>query len=147
MPAGNYSNLQTGQEGHVYYLEAQATERGPWAKGAKLHKYDLKEREDKVIMSDVKAYEISADKKKILYKSEGSWRIIPVSGEIEHGQGKLKTDAIEILIDPRSEWKQIFHVNVEQGSYEEYGECNEKPCYDHVLDAPRLFGADEIETC
>ena len=36
---------------------------------------------------------------------------------------------------------------LEKGPHEKYGEHDEKPCYDHVLEAPCLFGADEIEPC
>ena len=109
VPVGNYSNLQIGQKGHVYYLEAPATEPEPGPKGAKLHKYDLKERKDKVIMSDVSDYEISADKKKILYRMDDSWGIAELSDDIKTEKGKLNIDAIEVFIEPRTEWAQIFN--------------------------------------
>jgi len=109
VPAGNFFSLQTGDEGHIYYLEAPPTARGPGAKETNLHKYDLNDRKDKVIMSGVNGYQISADKKKILYISGNSWGIAPLSDNIESGKGKLKTDDIEVLIDPTAEWNQIFH--------------------------------------
>ncbi len=109
IPSGNYWDMQVGEEGQIFYLEAPATEGGPYAKETKLHKYDLKKHKDKVIIPGVNVFEVSVDKKKILYKSGDSWAITPVADEIKPGKGKLKTDAIEILIDPRAEWKQIFH--------------------------------------
>jgi tricorn protease len=107
--AGNLFNLQAGEEGHVYYLEATPTARGPYAKGTKLHKYNLGEREDKVIRSEVDSYRISVDKKKVLYRSEGSWWIAQLSDEIKSDKGKLDIENVEVLIDPRAEWNQIFH--------------------------------------
>ena len=111
VPAGNFFSLQAGAEGHIYYLEAPPTAGGPGAKGTDLHKYDLNEREDKVILSEVNGYQLSADNKKILYRSGDSWEIAPLADQIEsgEGEGKLKVDAVEVLIDPRAEWDQIFH--------------------------------------
>ncbi|MCK4966463.1 PD40 domain-containing protein, partial [bacterium] len=109
IPAGNFFSLQVGEEGHVYYLKAPPTAGSPGAKGTNLHKYDIKERKDEVIMPEVNYYRISTDKKKILYRSGNSWEIAPLSGKIESDKRKLKTDAIEVLIDPRAEWNQIFN--------------------------------------
>jgi len=109
LPAGAYFSLQAGKEGEIYYLEAPAGSRGPYAKETKLHKYDLNKRKDEVIMSGVNEFALSADKKKILYISRDSMGIIPAAKKAKPGQGKIKTDAIEVLIDPIAEWKQIFH--------------------------------------
>ena len=107
--AGNFFSLRAGTEGHIYYLEAPPTAAGPGANGTDLHKYDLEEREDKVILSEVNSYQLSADNKKILYRSGDSWGIAPLADQIESDKGELKADAIEVLIDPRAEWDQIFH--------------------------------------
>lgn len=112
VPAGNYFNLQTGEEGQIFYLEAPAATY-PYgfgsAKGIKLHKYDLEKRKDKVIMPEVNDFELSVDKKKILYRSGETIGITSIADEIKVGKGKLNIDGIEVLIDPRAEWKQIFH--------------------------------------
>lgn len=105
---GNYYDLQAGEEGQIYYLEAPATSRGPYAPETKLHKYDLKKRKDEVLMEGVNAYRLSADSKKLLYVSRDSWGIVPAEGSIKPGQGKINTEAIEVLVDPRAEWRQIF---------------------------------------
>jgi tricorn protease len=107
--AGNYFSLQVGEEGKVYYLEAPATERGPYAKGTRLHLYDLEKRKDEVIISEVNDFQISHDKKKILYREGESWKIAPISGKSEPGKGTLAINAIRVLIDPQAEWQQIFN--------------------------------------
>ncbi|MCH7657267.1 MAG: PD40 domain-containing protein [Bacteroidetes bacterium] len=106
--SGNYYDLRAGEEGQVYYLEASVTTGGPNANDPKLHKYDLKDRKDEVILQKVDRYQISQDKKKILYAVNGDWNIVPASGEEKKDDGKLKTDAIEVRIDPKAEWNQIF---------------------------------------
>ncbi len=106
---GNLFSLQVSDEGKVYYLEAPSTAGGPYASGTKLHMYDLNKREDKVVLSDVNSYQISHNKKKILYNTERTWKIVPASDKIEPGEGNLKINDIQVLIDPKSEWKQIFY--------------------------------------
>jgi tricorn protease len=107
--AGNFFNLQVGDEGQVYYLEAPAVERSPDAKGTKLHLYNLTKREDKVILPEVNFYQLSQDVKKILYRAENSWYIVDASEENKTDKGKLNIDAIQVFIDPQNEWNQIFH--------------------------------------
>ena len=109
LEAGNYFSLQVGDEGKVYYLEAPAIARGPYDKDTKLHMYDLTERKDKVILDKANAYELSHDKKKMLYRAGQSWKVVPGSGEAESGKGNLNIDSVQVHIDPESEWKQIFH--------------------------------------
>lgn len=110
--AGNYRNLQVGESGQVYYLEyppRAVTAFGPTREGGKLHKFDLKTRKDEVILEGVNSYILSADKKKMLYLSRETWAIVPLSGKIQAGQGKLNVESIEVKINPRAEWPQIFH--------------------------------------
>lgn len=107
--AGAYFDLQAGNEGEIYYLEAPPISRGPFGRETKLKKFNLKERKDEDVLPGVNGYAISADKKKILYMSRNLMGIIPTAGKAKPGQGKINIDAIEIRIDPRAEWNQIFH--------------------------------------
>ncbi|MEE9500976.1 MAG: PDZ domain-containing protein, partial [Candidatus Aminicenantaceae bacterium] len=107
--AGAYFDLQAGKEGEIYYLEAPLVSRGPSGRETTLKRFDLKKREDEDVMPGVNGYAISADKKKILYRTRNSLGIIPAAEKAKPGQGKINIDAIEVRIDPKAEWKQIFH--------------------------------------
>ena len=52
---------------------------------------------------------LSADTKKVLVRSQDRWLIADASGSITPGNGRLATDDVQVHIDPRAEWKQIFH--------------------------------------
>jgi tricorn protease len=112
---GNYFNLQAGDAGQIYYLEGPPCSRNPYErgvsldKGVRLHRFDLGDRQDELLLSDVATYHLSADKKKFLCKSEDTWKIIPTHGKMESRKSNLPIDSIEVHIDPRSEWNQIFH--------------------------------------
>ncbi len=116
LPARNYFSLQAGKEGEIYYLEAPEGSRNPSAKETKLHRYDLDKRKDVTLMREVNYYLLSADNKKILYRFKDTWAIVLLTDRIKSGQekikpdqGKLNIDAIEVRIDPRAEWQQIFN--------------------------------------
>jgi tricorn protease len=112
IPAGEYSNLDAGSTGQFYFLKNTATS-GDGGQGnpgsGELHRYDLTKKKDDVILSGLSGYEISADRKKILYSSRDSFFIQPLSDKIMPGQGKISVDAVEVHIDPRVEWNQIFN--------------------------------------
>jgi tricorn protease len=108
--AGSYSNLQAGAAGQIYYLEAAGgiTAFGPRPGPITLHRYDLNQRKDENILADVNDYLLSADSKKMLYRSRDSWGIVSIKEKIQPGQGKLNIDSIEVRVDPRAEWNQMF---------------------------------------
>ena len=113
IPAGNYRNLQAGTTGQIYFIEGAPEGESAFGPGdsekTTLHQYDLTKRKDESFMTDVRDYQLSFDKKKLLYSSKESYGVVPTTGKITPGQGKLNTDAIEVRIDPRAEWSQIFN--------------------------------------
>jgi tricorn protease len=112
-PAANYSRLQAGAAGQVFYLEAQEAPvrgKGP-PPGPALRRFDLAKRKSTAVMPNVVDYHLSADGKKALVLSRpDTWSIIDVGGAPPSpGKGKLNVAGIEVRIDPRAEWEQIFH--------------------------------------
>jgi tricorn protease len=109
VPEGNYRNLQVGKEGELYYLEEDHQNRFRFdISPGKLHKFSLEKRKDEVLLSQVLSFWLSADNKKLLYQSGTTYGIADPSGKIKPGDGKLNMDAVQVFIDPRAEWAQIF---------------------------------------
>jgi tricorn protease len=111
LPTGNYYGLQAGSPGQLYYIEGPAggfTAFGPSSERATLHQYDLNKRKGEPFITDVSDFQVSADKKKLLYQSRDWWGIVPTVGKVQPGQGRMNIDAIEVKIDPKAEWAQIF---------------------------------------
>jgi tricorn protease len=111
LPAGNYSNLQPGTAGQFYYLQSpddpNPTPGAP--ERSVLHQYDLNKRKDDAFIPGVSDYTVSADKKKILYRSNQNFSIVAVTPKPQPGTGRINVDDIEVRIDPRAEWTQIFN--------------------------------------
>jgi tricorn protease len=108
VPVAEISNLQPGPAGQVFFIRTAGEKPA-------LQRFDLKDRKTETLLPDVADYEISADAKKLLYRVKDTWAIASASAKkIEPGgdkdgkDGKLKTDAIEVKVDPRSEWPEMF---------------------------------------
>jgi tricorn protease len=75
--------------------------------------YDLEEREEKTILDDATGYEISANGKKMLVAQRRTLAIVDIKpGQKIGGSGdentRVDTSKLEMTLDPRTEWQQLF---------------------------------------
>ncbi len=112
VPAGDYSNLFAGPTGTIFYTEpvrvtAAGESAGPTP--LRLHRYQLKERSSAPFLEGIRFYTLSADKKKLLYQAGGSrWGIVATERPAKVGDGLLDVGKLQMRVDPRAEWAQIF---------------------------------------
>jgi tricorn protease len=100
IPAGDIFNLQAGTAGQLYFLRRADSKTS-------LQRFDLDKRKVDPLV-DATNYVLSADGKKLLYAQRDAWFIVSTQARIEPNAGKIATDTIEVKVDPRVEWKQIF---------------------------------------
>lgn len=103
--AGNYSNL-TAVSGKVIYHHVPNS--GSADKKKSVMYYDLDKREEKTILDDVDAFQVSADGKKILVVKQQSFSIIDVAPDQKMDK-KIPASQMEMTVVPREEWTQIFN--------------------------------------
>ena len=111
MPGRNYVGLGTGKPGVVFVLEAPAVldlEAGPGAGGAAVHRFDLAKRKAEKVIEKTSALALSDNGEKMLYGQGENWFLVGTAGPAKPGDGALKLDGLEVRIDPRAEWKQIY---------------------------------------
>jgi tricorn protease len=124
MPARRYVGLQVAKPGVLLALEAPQPTPGapPEALGMVVHRYDLKSRKSDVAIGGVRAFVMSFNGEKALYRQGDNWTIAalrpmatgsgptppptPPSGG--PGQNTLKVDGIDVRVDPREEWRQMY---------------------------------------
>ncbi|HXS10684.1 MAG TPA: PDZ domain-containing protein [Candidatus Krumholzibacteria bacterium] len=70
--------------------------------------YDLEKREDKTITGDSDYFAVSADGKKILIGKDNSYAVVDIS-EDQKMEKKMPAGTLEMTVDPRAEWKQLFN--------------------------------------
>lgn len=121
MPARRYVSLQAGKGGILLALEAPDPFGGGPQGGVTVHRHDLKQRRSDVAISGVSSFEITRNGEKIFYRQGDRWfittlRPMPAPGASgappapsgPSTTGALSTDAIEVRVDPRAEWRQMF---------------------------------------
>jgi tricorn protease len=102
IPTADLGNLQAGAAGQIFFLR-EADQKNA------LQRFDLKDRKTETLLPDVNGYEISADAKKLLYRVKDAWAITSASTKkVDPSEGKVKMETLEVRIDPRAEWPQIF---------------------------------------
>jgi tricorn protease len=110
VPARDYMGLQSA-EGRLFYLEPDST-RPVQAESPSfnLKVWDLKERKEEIFIEKVYWYWVSADGKKLLYRSADGpkFAIVAVDKKPEPGDGMLNLDGMENAVDPKAEWQQIY---------------------------------------
>jgi tricorn protease len=109
IPPGDYGNLTAGAAGTFFYTE-------PFVAGSpgtlRLQRYQLKERTVAPFLEgSIRSYSISADKKKLLYQAgDGAnrWGVVATERPAKVGDGPLNVAQLEMQVDPRAEWAQIY---------------------------------------
>jgi tricorn protease len=101
---GNYGPL-SAVSGKILYRRAPRT--GSADEKSLLVYYDLKEREEKTVLGSVTGFETTADGKKAFVFSDGKWAVIDIK-ENQKLDKTMRTSEMETLVDPATEWKQMF---------------------------------------
>src|SRR5204863_8514797 len=109
IPAGDYGNLTAGAAGSFYYTEPILT-TAPVPPSLRLQRYQLRERVAAPFLEGIRSYSLSADKKKLLYQAGITWGIVPTDrpAPVKVGDGPLNVAQLEMKVDPRAEWADIF---------------------------------------
>ncbi|HET9742820.1 MAG TPA: PDZ domain-containing protein [Terriglobales bacterium] len=131
LPPANYIDLFAGKEKTVFVVEAPPVQAGgPGARTA-VFRFDLDSRKPERLWEGVSSFTVSFDGKRVLYSKrqrgedgdrEEKWFIddatrpaaamggvMAASASPDRGAKELKLDAMEIYIDPRSEWAEMFN--------------------------------------
>jgi tricorn protease len=130
VPVRRYSRLRAGVAGYVYYLEAGAGggRGGGEAGGNILHRYRLSDRRAATFVNGVAEYDLSADGRKLLYRSGGAgaggrgrgaaagggqagptlFIVDADRNPPQTGQGRVSA-TLRMYLEPREEFKQIFN--------------------------------------
>lgn len=108
--ANVYSDLQIAQSGKLLYLKSSGgTSRFSRDGDAALIRFDLEKRKEETLLEKVVSFVLSGDGKRVLVGMPmNKWAIADLGEKVDATKFPVKTDAIEIRIDPAAEWRQIF---------------------------------------
>ena len=100
--AGNYTNL-TAAKGKIIYRKLSNERDGE----NPIVFWDLKDRKQKTIIDDANDYQLSANGEKMLISKSRKLSVINVA-ENQKADKFVPLQDMEVTIQPREEWKQIF---------------------------------------
>ena len=127
LPARNYIGLDAGKAGVILAGETSggvAALSGSGAPGVTVHRYDLKARRSDVVIGGIGAFVMARNGEKYLYSQGARWYIgtlrpmppagagaaaTPPAPPSATGAQALQTENLQIRVNPRDEWRQMFH--------------------------------------
>lgn len=105
-----FTDLQPGAKGQLYYRRSGGGANRFAREGeTSLVRFDLDKREETVLADKVDSFALAKDGAKVLLRQGQSYLIAETKGKIEGSKGKLDFEAAQVRVDPRAEWRQIFH--------------------------------------
>ncbi len=104
LPSGNYGDMASIEGKLIYHRFPNA---GTSGETPALFIYDLEKREEKRIMSNVNLYKVSADGKSVVIRQGSTLAIIKPAPD-QKIEKPLNTAAMEMTLNPKDEWNQIF---------------------------------------
>ncbi len=106
IPTRNYNALIAGKAGTIYISEIPVGATGP---GQTIHKYDIEKRKLDEVKAGVSNFRVSENGEKMLFLQGPTWNLISTTAPARPGEGVVRTTDLEVYIDPKVEWKQMFN--------------------------------------
>ncbi len=117
IPAKNYANMLSGKSGILFLAEAPmvVTEDDQPNLNQTIQKFDLSKRKVDKFLEEVNDFAVSFDGEKILYRKGEQWAAASTEepptavGPPKPGFGPLKLDTMQVYVEPKAMWKQIYN--------------------------------------
>jgi tricorn protease len=108
IPSRNFNGLTAGKEGILFLLETPQMRLHGGYETPILHRFDLSARKLETFLTNVNSYAVSANGEKLLYQQGPRWAITGTAAAAP-GAGTLNLADMEVRVDPRAEWNQMYH--------------------------------------
>ena len=107
VPPRNYSGLWVGKTGILFLAEAEpVTQRT--RQNVNIHRFELKTRRTERFLEAVRFFTVSRNGEKVLYRKGDQWAVAGAAQPPKPGEGVLRLEAMEVRVDPRAEWRQMY---------------------------------------
>ncbi|HZQ55619.1 MAG TPA: PDZ domain-containing protein [Bryobacteraceae bacterium] len=108
VPDKNYSSVVAGKEGVIYLQEEPIVEMNPGPPQIIITKYDFKKRKADTVLQGATVFKLSYNGEKMLFRQGEQWIIAGAGQAPKAGEGALKLADMEVYVDPRAEWRQMY---------------------------------------
>lgn len=93
----NAGRMMAGKPGTLFIVE-----------GANLHKFVAGKPALEKFVEAAGNYRVTSDGSRLAYRRQGTWAIVSTEAPPKPEDGRVKLEPIELTIDPRAEWNQMF---------------------------------------
>jgi tricorn protease len=104
---GNYVEIVPGKTGQLFLVRAPLTQVDDGPAPLVLSRFDVSTRKTTVLASAISGFALSADGQKMLLNQRRMWYIAPTGAAFTSGT-PLATASLELNVDPRAEWAQMY---------------------------------------
>ncbi len=110
VPAQNYQQLLAGKPGNLFLVEgSRLVSRSDDSQRLTVHKFDLEKRKSEKFVEGVTGFiRLSHNGEKLLYRQENKWFLAGTAAPPKPDEGELKLEAMDVRVDPRAEWRQMY---------------------------------------
>jgi tricorn protease len=112
IPARNFLGLAAGKTNTIFLAEllppSPSLPGVPPVTGVTLHKFDLEKRKLEKVLDNVRSFDLSSNGEKMLFRQGDAWFISSTTQPVKPGEGKIKTEDMEVYVDPKAEWQQMY---------------------------------------
>ncbi len=109
VPAQNYQGLAAGKEGFLYLAQGVPVDIEEGPPSFSIQRFDLKTRKTEQVLGGIRGFALSDNGEKMLYRQGDNWFIVASDKAPKPGDGQLKIADMEVRVDPRAEWGQMYH--------------------------------------
>ena len=109
LPAASYAGVDAGKEGELYLQQEEHGESALEDGGAvTLLKFTLADRKAIPIASGIQDFRLSFSGEHFLFRQGDKWAIASTAAPLKAGSGVLNLSAMQVSVNPREEWKQMY---------------------------------------
>jgi tricorn protease len=108
IPEANVANLSAGKPGELFVTQLPLVQNDPDPPAMSVVKYDIASRKTAPFVDGVMNFVLSANGAKALYEIKGHWFLTGTDKPAMPGDGALDTASMEVYVDPRAEWRQMY---------------------------------------
>ncbi|HLK16750.1 MAG TPA: PDZ domain-containing protein, partial [Fimbriimonadaceae bacterium] len=108
LPHQHYTELGAGPAGSLFALSSAGRGGGPGPSGM-LQKFTFEDRKLSTFANGVGHFTVSQDASKILLQAGAGMRVVSAAAATDSGDGIVDLSGLKVRIDPRVEWRAMYH--------------------------------------
>jgi tricorn protease len=108
VPDKNYFAVVAGKEGVLFLEELPIVQLNEGPPQLIVSKFDFKTRKTDPIVQGATVFKLSNNGEKVLFRQGEQWVISGADQAPKPGDGVLKLADMEVYVDPRAEWRQMY---------------------------------------